>query len=60
MALVDIPSVKRASTLSLYELVDDFDHNVGVIGKLDTSAGLWDTVLVEILRKRLVLASLKK
>ncbi|XP_062704432.1 uncharacterized protein LOC134286776 [Aedes albopictus] len=59
-ALFAIPSVKRASSSSLYELVDEFDHHVGVLGKLDTPADLWDTVLVETLSKRLDPATLKE
>ncbi|XP_055645502.1 uncharacterized protein LOC129782116 [Toxorhynchites rutilus septentrionalis] len=58
--LFAIPCVKRASSSSLYNLVDEFDHQVGILEKLDDPASLWDTVLVETLSKRLDTATLKE
>ncbi|XP_058817057.1 uncharacterized protein LOC131680354 [Topomyia yanbarensis] len=59
-SLFAIVSVKKASSSLLYELVDDFDHHVGMLTKMDTPADLWDTVLVETLSKRLDPATLRE
>ncbi|XP_058811118.1 uncharacterized protein LOC131676009 [Topomyia yanbarensis] len=58
--LFTIPNVKKASSSALYDLVDEFDHHVGILEKLDTPANLWNTVLVESLSKRLDPVTLKE
>ncbi|XP_053686902.1 uncharacterized protein LOC128736443 [Sabethes cyaneus] len=59
-ALFAIPSVKKPSASTLYDLVDEFDHHVCMLEKLDTAANLWNSVLVETLSKRLDSSTLKE
>nr|XP_029723185.1 uncharacterized protein LOC115264013 [Aedes albopictus] len=52
-SIYDLPAVKKESTDSLQELVDEFQQHVKALAKLNEPVQHWDTPLVNLLSYRL-------
>lgn len=59
-ALFSIPHIKKESGSALLELVDEFDRHVTILNKLENANSHWNSVLVEVLSRRLDVISLKE